>query len=182
MWPNCELEKRELLEVRPLLSITHHTPRPCLVLEVNRFSNWSRLVGTCATALNFLAIVRKKRYPGPVTEEERRRAENHLFSEMQRGILAKPERKKFLASLCPFVDDNGVLRMRSRLTRAEILPYDSRYPVILDEEHPAVALLVMYYHRKSNHQLTSVVVNELRQRVVFFNMVAIVRRIVNGCS
>ena len=45
LWPNCELEKRELLEVRPLLSITHHTPRPCLVLEVNRFSNWSRLVG-----------------------------------------------------------------------------------------------------------------------------------------
>ena len=182
MWPDCELEKRELLEVRPLLSLTHHTPRHCLVPEVSRFSNWSRLVGTCATSLNFLAILRKKRYPGPVTEEERRRAENQLFIEMQRGILAKPGRKKFLTSLCPFVDDNGVMRMRSRLARAESLSYDSRYPIILDEEHPAVVLLVMYYHRKNNHQLTSVVVNELRQRVVFFNMVVTVRRIVSGCA
>ena len=181
-WPNCDLEERELLEVRPLLHLTHHATKSSLVPEVERFSSWTKLVETCAVARNFLKILTRKKYPGPVTEEERREAEAEIFCQTQQGMMKRTDLKTFISSLCPFEDHNGVLRMRSRIVRGQNLPYDARYPIIIQSEHPATYLLIMHYHRTNNHQNTSAVVNELRQRVVFFNMVATVRRVVSSCS
>ena len=182
MWPNCDLESGELLEVRPLLHLCHDSIQSSITPEIDRFSDWHKLVNTCAIVHNFVRILQRKRYPGAVTEEERLTAVATIFRVAQQGLTQRKELKTFLSSLCPFVDHYGVLRMRSRLVRAESLPYDARFPVILPEDHPVVPLLVMTYHRRTNHENTNTVMNELRQRVVFFNMVATIRRILSTCS
>ena len=182
LWPSFEMGDRELLEVRPLLMTQARSLRPCLVPEVERFSDWGKYVETCAVALKFIRILRKTVYPGPITEEERRLATAEIFLEAQRGLTERVDQKRFLLSLAPFFDSDGLLRMRGRIARAESLSYDARFPVILIGDHPIVRLLVMTYHVRNNHQNTSALVNELRQRVTFFNMQAVVRRIISTCG
>ena len=51
-----------------------------------------------------------------------------------KNILVKkkelPKHSKLLG-LCPKLDSEGIIRSDGRLTYAEFLPYDVRYPIIL---------------------------------------------------
>lgn len=61
------------------------------------------------------------------------------------------------------------------------LPYDARFPVIVPSGHPAIVLMVEFYHSANAHQNTTTVVNELRQKIRMPFMRAVVRRIINKC-
>ena len=56
-----------------------------------------------------------------------------------------------LAHLLPRLDEQGVLRMFTRLDLAERLGFDARCPVILCKEHPLVKLLIIDVHEKLHH-------------------------------
>ena len=73
--------------------------------------------------------------------EEISDSENYIIKEMQRkefkeeysSLVKKkelPTHSKLLG-LCPKLDSEGVIRSDGRLTYAEFLPYDVRYPIIL---------------------------------------------------
>lgn len=83
--------------------------------------------------------------------------------------------------LSPFVDEMGIMRMRGRTARSQHLPDDAKFPVVLDNEHPATTLLIEHYHRHNNHQNTTAVINELRQRVVMPRMKTTVRGVIARC-
>ena len=61
--------------------------------------------------------------------------------------LSKPNP---LLSLCPFIDEDNLLRVGGRLKNSG-LPYDTRHPVILRYSSPLTLLIIRQLHETSNH-------------------------------
>ena len=57
-----------------------------------------------------------------------------------------------LINLNPIIDDDGLLRCDSRIKYADYLPFDTKYPVILDKNNWITTLIVRYYHIIGNHE------------------------------
>ena len=182
-WPAVLHEPERLLELKPLLLVLKKSTEydeAVLVPDVNRFSKWTVFVNATAYAFKFCQILRKKEYPGPLGNVDRQRAEVMIFKEVQKGMQQEKSMREFLTSVAPFIDQDGVLRMRGRAARSKHLPFDARFPIIV-REHPIVILLVEFYHRLNGHQNTTTVVNELRQRIVMPHLRAVVKRVISRC-
>ena len=61
-----------------------------------------------------------------------------------------PTNSKILG-FSPRLDSEGVMRPDGRLTYAEFLPYDVRYPIILPHKNWVTNLIVKYHHKLGNH-------------------------------
>ena len=66
-----------------------------------------------------------------------------------------------LFRLDPFVDDEGILRVGGRLTRASV-SFDLKHPVILPRKGHVTALIIRHYHLQNKHQGRGMTLNELR--------------------
>ena len=74
------------------------------------------------------------------------------------NCLAKGEPVKAsskILALCPFLDEDKIMRCNSRISRAEYLPYDTRFPIILPRGHKLTKLIVRHYHELTGHQGTN---------------------------
>ena len=75
---------------------------------------------------------------------------------VQRRVLILITKKELpthskLLCLCPKLDSAGVIRADGRLTYAEFLPYNVRYPIILPRKSWITKLIVKYHHELGNH-------------------------------
>ena len=66
-----------------------------------------------------------------------------------------------LFRLDPFLDDEGILRVGGRLTRASV-SFDVKHPAILPRKGHVTALIIRHYHRQIQHQGRGMTLNELR--------------------
>lgn len=64
----------------------------------------------------------------------------------------------------PFIDDQSIIRMRSRLENVDFLTFDQRYSIILPKKHHLTLLVFAHYHEKLYHYNHEAVLNELQQR------------------
>lgn len=71
-----------------------------------------------------------------------------------------PEKSKIL-NLQPFVDDNGILRAGGRIGEADI-PYDAKYPVIIEHNTRLSNLLMREAHKENNHGAVQIMIQYLR--------------------
>ena len=118
-------------------------------LNPTRFSSWRRLTRVLAWTLRFINL------------EEVLDAENYIIKEMQKkefneeytSLVKKKELPKHskLLGLCPKLDSEGMIRSDGRLTYAEFLPYDVRYPIILPRKNWVTKLIIKHYHELGNH-------------------------------
>ena len=76
-------------------------------------------------------------------------AQREAFSEDLAGNKSIPKHSK-LSKLDPFIDDDGIVRIRGRLKKYSDLSYDSKHPVILPKDHLS-KLLVQYQHIVLEH-------------------------------
>ena len=60
-----------------------------------------------------------------------------------------------ILALSPRLDEDRLLRCDSRISKAEYLPYDTRYPIILPRRHHITALIVEHFHALGDHQGTN---------------------------
>lgn len=86
-----------------------------------------------------------------------------------------------LVKLSSFVDDHGVLRVESRAANAQVLAYDTKFPIILPRKHRITELLLDFYHRKYGHANDETVVNEVRQKFHILRLRVEVRQIGKRC-
>ncbi|XP_065083280.1 uncharacterized protein LOC135705459 [Ochlerotatus camptorhynchus] len=91
------------------------------------------------------------------------------------------EKSSPLYKLTPLIDENGLIRMEGRVERAEFLPFDLRFPVILPDDHRITRLIVQHYHEKSAHGYRQAVKNELRQMFYIPHIDAVVRKVSASC-
>jgi len=60
-------------------------------------------------------------------------------------------RKSRILKLSPFLDEDNLLRCRSRLNKEEIYGYEKTYPIILDKDAGLARLLVQKAHQEIGH-------------------------------
>ena len=81
--------------------------------------------------------------------------QKHTFIEEYKALQLGENVKKSsnIATLSPFLDQDGLIKMKSRLEYCDLLPEQSKYPVIL--EHPSKSklseLLINDFHLKGHH-------------------------------
>jgi len=135
-------------------------------LNPNRYSCWRELTRVRAWVLRFInncrQVCKDNLTRGELRAEEVSDAENDVIKEMQMetykeeytALVNKRELSLHskLLGLYPRLDGDGIIRSNGRLTYAEFLPYDVRYPVILPRKNWVTKLIVKHYHELGNHQ------------------------------
>ncbi|XP_065174407.1 uncharacterized protein LOC135804458 [Sycon ciliatum] len=133
-------------------------------LHANRFINWARGVRLWARVLRFGENCRRQkedRQGGELMPDELAAAETEIIKLAQgeafhaempalRNKQSIPERSP-LRSLCPYIDEEGVIRCRGRLEFADFLPRDAVNPIILPRHHTVTRLIVQQHHDQAQH-------------------------------
>ena len=129
-----------------------------------RFSSWRKLTRVRAWVNRFVENCqadKSQRALGELQADEIRNAEMQVIKNAQQEAFSGeynalsrrqelPASSKLLA-LRPTLDEDGLLRSDGRLKYAEMLPYETRCPLILPRKHWVTKLIVKHYHEKGNH-------------------------------
>ncbi|XP_076301466.1 uncharacterized protein LOC143219348 [Lasioglossum baleicum] len=89
--------------------------------------------------------------------------------------------KSRLAKLCPFLDEDGVLRVGGRLQAAN-LAYDRTHPAILPDESPLAKLWVDAAHKRCLHGGTQLTLATLRQECWILRGRPMVKHCIHQCT
>ncbi|XP_055618971.1 uncharacterized protein LOC129764162 [Toxorhynchites rutilus septentrionalis] len=173
-------------------------------ITLARFSKWTRLLRTTAYVIRFVDRLKRQesgRKNGTnLTQEELHAAEVLLWklaqSEAYRDevvIFAKnktlPEVERLeldksssLWRLTPMMDEQGVLRVDGRITKAKNVYEDVKFPVILPRNHRITALITESYHQKFLHDNSETIINEMRQRFYIAQLRTVARKVTERCQ
>ncbi|KAG1935726.1 hypothetical protein F2P79_019030 [Pimephales promelas] len=147
-----------------------------LLERVHKFSDWARLVKAVARLKRLAKEIKglKPRSSDASSLEERKEAELTIIKMVQEATLCQEiqclrhhketklkDKVSQLHKLCPFLDDQGVMRVGGRLAHAA-LHLHMRYPAILPRDSHVSALLIKHYHERVYHQGRGMTINELR--------------------
>ncbi|XP_058456954.1 uncharacterized protein LOC131434306 [Malaya genurostris] len=81
----------------------------------------------------------------------------------------------------PTLDEDGVLRVDGRLTYAENLSFNQKYPVILSRFHSITKKIIQYYHEQFGHANKETVFNEMRKMYEIPNLRAAISKVSSEC-
>ncbi|XP_055642660.1 uncharacterized protein LOC129779285 [Toxorhynchites rutilus septentrionalis] len=170
---------------------TCHLHQEVLILRTpivyERFSNWNRLLhatayhivdsleGLKAAEILLWKLIQSEVYPDELTILTK----NKTVPICERLIL---EKSSPLRMLTPMLDDEGVLRVDSRISAAQGVAEDVKFPVILPRKHHVTNLIVDNFHRKLLHGNSETVVNEIRQQFYIAHLRTVVRDIEKRCQ
>ncbi|KAL7842113.1 hypothetical protein SRHO_G00238020 [Serrasalmus rhombeus] len=156
-------------EVRAAQSLTTETTKQFNIADrLSRFSSWSQAVRAVA---RILRCISKNKSNSLTTVEERENAESVIIKNLQGeafqnelGLLSKdiplPSNNR-LHRLNPFIDRDGVLKVRGRLCNSS-LDNSFKHPIILPKDHHITRLIIAYHHEKVEHQGKGLTLNEIR--------------------
>lgn len=146
---------------------------PVRLFETERWGTLVKAIRVVAWVHRFVSNARSSGNHRPFEEftyEELFAAKMTLFKETQKQAfyaeLKMLQQGKVVArgsplyNLTPFIDENGLLRVRGRLQRSE-LSYDEKHPIILPKSHTS-KLLVRFQHKLLKHADISVLLTSLR--------------------
>ena len=165
----------------------------CLITQVEnsnelfeKFSSYSRLVRVIARCLRFL---RANPYKGAIEAQEFFEAEKRVIKIIQKSKLSE-EFKRLrgrnnnkggnLAALCPFIDEESLLRVGGRLERANIA-FSRKHPIILPSRHHVTDLIIREIHEKLFHAGIQSTLYTIRHKFWLLDGKNQVRKIVRNC-
>jgi transposase InsO family protein len=173
--PSKSLPEEAELEMRSSHTFSIQASKP--IVDPTKFSSWRRLVGVTAHVMRYLKKLQRKAKVKNCTMlrvEEIEDAERWWWKWTQSCnypaeivSLKKGEpvpKTSSLVKLSPYLDAEGVMRVRGRIDQAEGVPISVKRPVILHQNNPYTKLLVSHFHQKCGHHGHEKIVNELRQQ------------------
>lgn len=93
-----------------------------------------------------------------------------------------PDKGSKILKLTPFLDDQGIIRSRSRLERGASLDYGTKYPVILSGRERIARLVLTDLHFRFKHTVgTSLVLAKAQREFIILGITRQLRRIANHC-
>nr|XP_043069443.1 uncharacterized protein LOC122322106 [Drosophila bipectinata] len=161
---------------------------------VESFSSYSRLVFSTAFINRFIHNTRGKRearLSGPISVKEfskamytlvrvvQQEAFSHELSKLRANKSLSKSNK--LSQLSPFIDAQGILRVRGRLRNALQLTIQQRTPIILPKSHHFTDLVIKNAHLNTMHggvQLTRAIIH---QQFWIINGKQAVKRVLRQC-
>lgn len=121
---------------------------------------------------NVKMSTKNKRTSGELTADEENRAEMVLCRFVQQSTFVAEYKslemktpidvRSDLKTLCPYLDEFGLLRVRGRIDNAPYAAFETKRPCILPKKHRFTELVVSWYHQHLNHINTNTVINEIR--------------------
>ncbi|XP_055604612.1 uncharacterized protein LOC129752852 [Uranotaenia lowii] len=175
----------------------HHDEAPFALINVTRFTQWTRLLRVTASVLRAAKRFKKASIYGVFSAVELLEAETFLWKQTQ--LDAYPEeylilqghlngtnseqipKSSALYIFSPFMDQAGVIRMDSRIGAAPSTAVETKYPIILPKNHHLTNLLIFNYHQLFLHRNNETVCNEIHQKFRIPNLRVAVRRVAKNC-
>ncbi len=195
-WPNANVsplaEDDPEIKRKPVLVALGFAERHN-VIDLTRFSTWTKLTRVTGWVLRFVDNTRAKRRArtsGELTSDEIDTSENLIVKLVQRdsfndeiNTLASkgtlPINHK-LSPLSPYVDDDGALRVGGRLRNARI-PAAAKNQLILPKDHSVTRLLVVHDHLENGHVGPEHVLANLREKYWIVNGRILIRNLLRRC-
>ncbi|XP_011859672.1 PREDICTED: uncharacterized protein LOC105557117 [Vollenhovia emeryi] len=151
-WPQPKQIEIDMSETRASVVLTS-VKKPCDLLR--RYSSYERLQRTIAYCLRFKVNALGGKLHGPLTVEELGSAERTIARMTQQECF-EPELRALknnqsvpkgsqLATLGPFVEKDGLIRVGGRLSHAD-LPKAQKHPVLLPARHHITTVLMRKEH------------------------------------
>ncbi|GFT86740.1 DUF5641 domain-containing protein, partial [Nephila pilipes] len=139
-WPKSAVnidEKEVEIEKRKSVISANNTELESISLQLaRRFSRFSKMIRVMAWVLRFQPKAKDFRKYTELTNEELLNAQKIIFRVVQKECYSNEETRKNLRGLQVFEDEEGILRLKSRLINEE----ESKYfisPIILPSKHLA---------------------------------------------
>ncbi|BES89486.1 Hypothetical protein NTJ_02294 [Nesidiocoris tenuis] len=151
------------------------TTKPAEIITWERYSSFSRLLRIIIYIKRFIKIrlEKKLRIPLDFSPQEFREAEVTLLrmvqsqsfsDEMKQLSKSEPlQRKNKISNLCPFLDDEGLIRVGGRIQNAPV-PYDQKHQVLLPKNHHVTKLIIRAEHLRALHAGPQSTLSAVRQR------------------
>lgn len=196
-WPkNKEIQNIETEEMmcKHIASVNIHHAE----ITANRFSSWLKLCRVQAYVLRFIENLKSKIKNsicsvGFLSSRELCRAENTLYRQAQEESYSE-EISCLESGMCqitktspiykdmPYIDENKVMRARSRIDSVNNVPFSVKRPILLPKDNRITELIMSYYHKMYHHGNSETVINELRQKFIIPAMRVKLRSIKNRCQ
>lgn len=141
---------------------------------IERFSSVTKLFRVRAWIHRFVTnskLPRESRLIGNLSLEEIQTAELKIIEVVQEASFADEikdlknkreiKRTSKLLSLCPFLDDQNILRVGGRLRNSK-LPYSSKHQILLPAKHHFTDLVIKLYHLQTLHSGPNGTISALR--------------------
>ncbi|CAG7716462.1 unnamed protein product [Allacma fusca] len=154
------------------------------------FATISKLRHPTATWLRFIANIRGPKNFDHLTPFELEKVEKawvryvqreHFFKDVNAILNDKPlTTKSVLLHLCPFVSDDGLLRVGGRL-RKSLLPFTQRNPALIPANCHLNKLVIEYYHQRTLHGGVKLTLAATRMKFWILNGNKVVRRVIRSC-
>ncbi|XP_025155826.1 uncharacterized protein LOC112588860 [Harpegnathos saltator] len=164
---------------------------------VARFSSWSKLLRVTAYVLRFISRCRRlanhndtpPSYRLALSPVECHAARVFWIKTIQNDVF--PAEVKALLkglpvattsssySLCPFLDSDGVVRVRGRLRNAPI-PISRRHPILL-ARHPLVDLIIDQAHQRTLHAGLQLTLGTLRHDFWILRARSLIQAVIYRC-
>ena len=154
-------------------------------IDVTKYGSWIKLVRVTAYVFKFLT---PKQHVGnldyiddilPIlSESELKKAEEYWIKRAQ-ADLDLSDRK--YQSLCPFKDENGIVRIYGRLKNMNAFDNDRKHPILLSKDHPISLLITQQKHEDILHPGHSRVIAEVRKKFWIVGVRSIAKSIEKKC-
>lgn len=171
-WPHQNFESDDVTEEECCMIID----QPITNLNTEIFTSWKEALNVISDCYRFIANLRMhptNKFEGLRTNNELEKAKIWLLKMTQSQFYHEEmhclhyqkhiKRSSALYKLSPYLDEDGLLRIKGRLDAAKDLPFDAKRPLILPRQHHITFLIVADMHCKFVHQNHETVVNTLRQ-------------------
>ncbi|XP_050339953.1 uncharacterized protein LOC126766136 [Bactrocera neohumeralis] len=100
------------------------------------------------------------------------------YKDLKRSVPISTSSK--LASLSPFLDSFGLIRVGGRLENA-LLDYHSRHPIILPKGHPLTESIITHFHHQNLHAGPQALLAAIRQQYWPLGGKKVVSHIISKC-
>ncbi|XP_067615344.1 uncharacterized protein [Eurosta solidaginis] len=163
-------------------------------IDFDRFSSYNRLLRTTAWVMLFVEICRRTQNKNPygLTANNIEAAklllcrivQNECFPEEIQQIQDGKEisNQSPLVQLSPYLDENGVLRVRGRIDAASWLPICTRRPIILPPKYVHTKLITEHYHILMDHQNTEATICAIRREYWVPRLRILLRNVIANCK
>ena len=133
-------------------------PNKPLEIQWEPFSSWTELIHSICYVLLWRSSNPVK---GLISLDEYHNTEQIIFKLVQKEafttenetLIIKEElsSKLHIAQFCPFLDEQGTMRARGRLSKADF-KFDTKHPILLQSKHHAIRLIMLKCHLDNYHQ------------------------------
>lgn len=161
---------------------------------LSKFSKWTQLQSTFAYILRFINNSKDKSIREAngrnmnLTASDLSAATTKICKLVQKQYFAdeiinlqkgKPCGKR-LASLSPFIDNDGIIRVGGRICHSD-LSLNEKHPIILPKSHSVTTLLIDYYHEKYLHAGPTLLQSLMSKQFWILSARSIIRSRIHKC-